>query len=284
MGYVDSTAAGILYNCIGNRVMVTTFGNSIHSAFTYGFPVKEIYCNGVLVWPLSNSFYYIKWTPTSISGPFLMNSGQTMYLEDYDGFYSGPFYIDPVEPSYSSYVSRCEIDTSAFQSNSEIVTVVTNCEEINAGAFAYCPSLIYAHAKCYRLWNGAFVGCSSLFSVELPNCSYISWKAFQSCTNLTYVSIPKCEFLGFEVFCDCKALDNLYLPDCSYIYDNAFMGCTNLTTITFGYSGIVSFGGNMFSNTPIGSLSGRIYVPRDWLASYKERYPYYSTIFYQIPN
>ena len=38
--------------------MVTTFGNNIVGAYTGGDPVKEIYKNGVLVWPVGDYIYY----------------------------------------------------------------------------------------------------------------------------------------------------------------------------------------------------------------------------------
>ena len=63
--------------------MVTTFGNSIITAFTNGIPVNEIYTYGTLVWP---GPYYIKWNPSSAGGQFNID-GTTHYLSTFGGRY-----------------------------------------------------------------------------------------------------------------------------------------------------------------------------------------------------
>lgn len=309
MGDVDSTAAGILYNCIGYTIMVTTNGKDIISAFTYGYPVDVIYNNGVQVWPTS-SLYYLIWTPTSLSGTFSMNSGETKYFENYNGFYSGPFYTSRVT-SYTSWVSRCYIDDYAFESNSEIRSVATNCEMIGFHAFADCTSLLYVHASAYSVKGGAFENCTSLYMVDLPNCSIISKYGFSGCNNLKYVSLPecistslwafldcthldqitlpKCEYLASVTFENCYMLDNVVLPVCSAVASAAFLNCSNLQTITLGYSGVAILGDSCFYGTWIDPIfpsvaKGSIYVPSEYVSRYKNQFPGWSSMFFPISN
>ena len=63
--------------------MVTTFGNSIITAFTNGIPVNEIYTYGKLVWP---DPYYIKWNPSTAGGQFNID-GTTHDLSTFGGRY-----------------------------------------------------------------------------------------------------------------------------------------------------------------------------------------------------
>jgi hypothetical protein len=265
--------------------MISINGQSIAEACTNGVSVAEIYNNGVKVWPMSStsSIYYIKWTPTDVEGSFIMNNGETKWFDDYNGFYTGPFYFS-YNGEITSRIKMCFLDSVAFKSTG-ITNVWTNCEYISTAAFKECTSLTYADLRCIVLGEQVFSSCTSLFRVELPNCQLIHFAAFDGCTSLTYVSLPNVERINYYAFYNCTSLNDVYLPNCYFIGDCVFGHCSNLSTITLGYSGgVVSFGGSPFSSTPLYWGSGTIYVPRDLVASYEQAYPSYSSIFKRIPN
>ena len=74
--------------------MVNTFGNNIVSAFTNGVSVKEIYANGVKVWPSETppvpptSEYYIRWAPSDLSSGRFRIGSSTYNFSDYSGYFT----------------------------------------------------------------------------------------------------------------------------------------------------------------------------------------------------
>lgn len=200
--------------------MVYTGGNNIISAFTGGVPVKSIYTYGQLVWPSEPeppvpTGYYIRWTPSNISGTFTME-GSTYNLEDYSGYYE---------------FSGSSITRNAFASNSDITTIDTNAELVKEGAFEGCISLSQVSLSvCSKIEdNAAFATCYSLQQIDLPECSYIGIQTFYSCYSLSQVSLPKCTRIGYRAFVDCSLLSDINLPVCTVVENNAFEGCTSLS-------------------------------------------------------
>lgn len=279
--------------------MVSTFGNNIVSAFTGGQSVKAIYTYGEKVWPVEPSEYYIHWSPTNLSGTFVIG-GETRLLETYSGYYSGPFLS-----SYRNGRYYYVMDSGAFRST-DVVTVDTNLPIIGNNAFVSCTSLqMFSASECIRLDYGVpmniadtFKGCTSLISVYLPklsyvygetfyhcdmlmdvnlqNCKGLGWLAFGWCSALTDIDLPKCSLIGESAFTHCTNLQNVYLGVCSTISQNAFESCTFLKTITIEYSGVCSgFGGALYYNPSV-------YVPAEWLSDYKSTYTSFRSLFFPI--
>ena len=288
--------------------MVDVFGNSIIGAYTGGVSVKEIYANGVKVWPTSGpvpSEYYIKWWPQNLSGSFVIG-GETRWLQDYQGYYSGPFLS-----VWNIYESKRFpiLDNGAFKSTG-ITKVETNLPYISGWAFAYCSSLIsvsmpnwryvttaegmpYIFRECSHLRTVSlpylpelpgltFAGCTNLIEVYLPNVSRIivttgGSPAFASCMNLQTISVPKLRAINERGMAGC-GVSVLELPSIQYIGPSAFRNCSNLDTVYIG-PGLSSFSVNAFESTKITSTSGSIYVPISMLLSYKSGVlNYYSNI------
>lgn len=304
MGSTYSRAAGIIYNCIDHRVMVTTFGNNIVGAFTGGQSVEAIYTGSVKVWPsepVPSGSYYIKWWPKDLSGSFTIG-GEARWLQDYNGYYSGPFFSSSWGASGSGYW----LDDNAFRSTG-VVAVETNLDVLGWGAFLDCSSLVYISASnCKYLgrnnnrYTHTFNGCTSLRNVYFSNLSYIGPYTFFSCSSLSDVYLPECLLTVEEGFMNC-GIQSVYLPNCSIIDNNTFEACSNLRevylpvcnsigasafwrcgnleTMVLGYSGVCS-GLGLTSYQSIIS----IYVPLEWVSEYKSQYSGRASMIFPIPH
>lgn len=289
--------------------MVITEGKSIIGAFTGGRSVAEIYTYGEKVWPKSEPApgeYYIKWWPKDLSGSFIIG-GEARWLQDYSGYYSGPFLETTRVVDYST-IHLKTLDSSAFMSTG-VTGIETNLEHFGSNAFTYCSSLLYVRAsklfwmdhgvfyacpnlyyvsvpELYSTKGAAFKGCSRLGTIDLPNINILYQAAFNDCTNLYEVSAPKCAMLGpdFEVFYKCYNLKSLELPNLWRI-DGSALQNNGLNTLVLASNSVVSLGGD-FSGTGITSSTGSIYVPLSLVSEYKSAsaWSYYSKIIYPIPH
>ena len=286
--------------------MVQTFGSDISVAFTLGEPVEAIYTNGVKVWPVTPSGeYYVKWWPKDLTGSFTMKS-QARWLQDYSGYYSGPF----SSKTYTGQAtSQYYIDSSAFISTG-VEIVETNLKLIGAHAFEGCHSLIYFSAQqCSSFMRTGAGGtgtytfryCDSLKEVYCENLTFLGQYTFDCCYQLMYVSLPNCSVVGAYAFNDCWVLENIELPACTNVDDNTFRGCRYLRTVTLpvcGYIGEYAFtdcaddleltlaSTSMCSGSYIGHppATASIYVPLSLVTAYQTAYPRYSSNFLPIPH
>ena len=290
--------------------MVTTFGNSIFGACTGDRPVKAIYAYGEKVWPseLVPGEYYIKWSPADLSGSFTIG-GETRWLQDYSGYYSGPFLSKSVNLPSGGFSTVYLIDASAFRSTG-IIAVETNLEFISQRAFMDCSSLVYVSMPNILMTNGGiFRSCTKLGYVELPALQALSQDTFNSCTNLYEVSLPNCRWIGTDApaFRSCYNLQSLYLPVCSALDDYALAwtglsilelpvcstvgpsvvySCSSLHTLILGYDGVVPGAGALTQGTQITSSTGSIYVPLSWVSEYKSAtgWSQFADIIQPIPH
>ena len=286
--------------------MIKTLGNNIVNAFTGGKPVKAIYAYGEKVWPISGpepTEYYIKWTPSDISGIFTIG-GESRFLQSYNGYYNGPFSSRNVLESGVG-VPYYYIDKGAFASTS-IVTIDTNIRYVSSFAFQGCSSLQTVRMPGRYVLNGAFMnctelqtislselqnlhpftfeGCTKLRYVDLPNVTVIGpdYAAFSNCVNLFSVSLPKCKIIDDYGMASC-GIYNISLPEISMLNGYAFYSCSNLSTIYLGNT-IPTLGERVFLGTQITSSTGSIYVPVSLLNAYKSatKWSVYSNIIYPI--
>ena len=145
--------------------------------------------------------------------------------------------------------------------------------------------------------NNAFVGCSNLALTELPSgITSISDNCFNRCSNLALTELPSgitsigrsaftyCEKLAltelpsgitsidYDAFSFCENLKSIkILGGLTTIGNFAFDSCTNLTTFCLpNIINIPTLGGDrVFSDTPIASGTGYIYVPDSLVDSFK---------------
>lgn len=166
--------------------MIKTLGNNIVNAFTGGSPVKAIYAYGEKVWPTSGpepTEYYIKWTPSDISGIFTI-SGVNYRFEDYPSGY------------FSNY--NGVITSNAF-TNTSIERLETNARIIGVNAFLSCNSLssVYVYSGTH-ISSSAFRYCGSLTTLY-AECDYIGKYAFYN-TSIKYITLPYCSQIGASAF------------------------------------------------------------------------------------
>ena len=154
--------------------------------------------------------------------------------------------------------------------------------------------------KHYTNAKSMFNRCSSLTTVPQLDFSSVTGASgmFSNCSSL--VTIPQLNFSSVtnarDMFSNCSSLVTIPQLDFNSVTDASFMfaGCKNLTTLDF--SNIKTIGSsfalnasslstliirntttlatlantNAFSNTPIASGTGYIYVPDDRVDSYKQ--------------
>ena len=288
--------------------MIKTLGNNIVNAFTGGYPVKAIYTYGEKVWPTSGpepTEYYIKWTPSDISGIFTIG-GEARFLQSYNGYYNGPFSSRNVNES-GVVVPYYYIDKGAFASTS-ILTIDTNIRYVSAGAFRGCSSLQTVKMPGRYVLNGVFRDCTELQTISLPEMKNLHPFTFEGCTKLRYVYLPNVTVIGedYAAFSNCVNLLSVSLPKCKIIDDYgmascgiyeislpeisrlngyAFYSCSNLSTIYLGNT-IPTLGEGVFQGTKITSSTGSIYVPISKLLAYKSAsgWKYYSKRIFPIQS
>ena len=201
--------------------MVTIYGSSIDGGFTSGTSLVAIYTYGCQVWPSEESWngpwpgpevhpgdYYISWTPTNITGTFIIDS--VVYnLEDYNGYFD----------DFSGTITM-----NAFKDNTNMVSMETTATRLSYGAFRHCVSLESADLlHCVSIGQYAFTSCINLHSVSLPECKSIDSSAFSSCVTLEVVNLPQVEIIGSNAFMNCWGGRYLSIgSNCNNIGSNAF--------------------------------------------------------------
>ena len=96
---------------------------------------------------------------------------------------------------------------------------------------------------------------------------------------VTSANFPACTSIGDNAFCSCSSLTTANFPVCTYIDYYAFRYCNSLTNLTLETSTVCSLvHSNAFTEMPINSGTGYIYVPSSLVASYKTatNWTYYS--------
>lgn len=116
----------------------------------------------------------------------------------------------------------------------------------------------------------SFNGCTGLTSISLPEATTLGNYAFNGCTHLATVSVPKLTTLGTNAFQNCDALISFDVPSTvNQIPSNCFID-SGLTTLILRKDSMVMLANiNAFSNTPIASFEGIIYVPNELVSTYR---------------
>ena len=87
--------------------------------------------------------------------------------------------------------------------------------------------------------------------------------------SLTEFSNDEITSIGNSAFRDCTSLTSIDLPNVTSIGAYAFKDCTSLTSIILRSNTTCALSSGVFTNTPISSGTGYIYVPSTLVDSYK---------------
>ena len=106
-------------------------------------------------------------------------------------------------------------------------------------------------------------------TIKIPNVTYIGGSAFNSCSALTTVDFSNVVTIDGNGLYGCSSLTTAEFPKLSRIETRAFRNCGLTTFILSNDSVATLVAGDAFSNTPISSGTGYIYVPDDLVSSYQ---------------
>lgn len=145
-------------------------------------------------------------------------------------------------------------------------------EFIGKYSFQNCASLTSVNFPAVKnsIDVSAFQNCTSLMSVSFPNVRLIAVNAFQNCTSLTSVNFSAVETMYAYSFRNCTSLTSVNFPAATKIDISTFLGCTSLNTLILSGESVCTLSDvNAFTNTPIESGTGYIYVPSALIDTYK---------------
>ena len=171
---------------------------------------------------------------------------------------------------FTSAITQNEITLTDLQSV-QIGDCVTS---IGVEAFSGCTSLtsVTIGSGVTSISSNAFRYCSGLTNVDIPNgVTTIGTNAFRNCTSLTSCTIGSgVTIINSYAFYSGTSLTNVTIPSgVTSIGSYAFNGCSGLTSVTINATTPPSLGYGAFSNTPIASGNGYIYVPSGSVNAYK---------------
>lgn len=188
-----------------------------------------------------------------------------------------------------------ELGTSAFYLNKAKNISVPNAPFLRGSCFYSCSYLINLNIEnaMSALGSQIIYSCSNLESINCGNIIYLRSQAFTHCSKLQSINVPYLESMGIYAFSNCRALSKMQLNCLTYndvsIFNNcislkeieinsignyALSGCTSLESIYIINASVMTYPTGAFANTPILNDTylgyyGSIYVPSDWVASYK---------------
>ena len=194
----------------------------------------------------ASEYSFIGWSPAV--GPV---TGDTTYTAQYK--YSGYYYVKLIDRSISGAYTN------------EIVTI------IGSYAFRSCSKLTTANfPAATSIGNSAFESCSALTAADFQAATSIGDSAFQYCSALTAADFQAATSIGDSAFYSCPKLTTADFQAATRIGRSAFQSCSKLNTLILRSGTMATlYNTNAFSNTPISSGTGYIYVPAALVDSYK---------------
>lgn len=118
--------------------------------------------------------------------------------------------------------------------------------------------------------NYALSNCSNLTTVKLPNLSSTGQYSFQQCSRLAEVYVPKLGAVGYSAFYSCRGLKKIKI-DVVTNFNTISMRNSGIETLILTNENEISTSSNInaFTDTPIASGTGYIYVPATLIEEYK---------------
>lgn len=153
------------------------------------------------------------------------------------------------------------------------ITEISNADitRIRSYALGGCTNLISANfPNVTSIGNYAFRDCTLLTSAITPLNKTINGGLFYGCSALTNITTENVTTINSSGFQNCKLLNDVTFPKLNTIQTNAFAGCSALSKLILSNSSVCTLRNvSAFSNTPIASGTGYVYVPDNLVNSYK---------------
>lgn len=178
-------------------------------------------------------------------------------------------------------VNESELDEYIFNKVRELIPCPPSgcCDDFDA---LIEQNIVEARSETVTsIGDNAFYGIISLTIADFPNATSIGLGAFGDTQNLTTVDFSNVTSIANSAFNGASSLTNMDFPNLASIGNFAFQNATSLATVILRNANVVQGGVNMFTNTPITSGNGYIYVPDDLVEDYKTA-QYWTTYASQI--
>lgn len=157
-----------------------------------------------------------------------------------------------------------------------------NCSKLTTVNFPIATSIgEYVFQNCSKLTTAdfplvtnigtyAFNGCTALTTADFPLVTSTGGTIFGNCSSLTTANFPAITSVEAYTFYKCSNLTTVDFPLVTSINIQAFRGCSKLTTLILRSETMATLGGtSVFTDTPIASGTGYIYVPSALVSSYQ---------------
>ena len=161
------------------------------------------------------------------------------------------------------------------RSNLALTSLPNSITSIDDYAFDSCGNLALTSlpSNLLKIGQRAFGYCSNLALTSLPDTlTTLSYYAFQSCSKLNIKSIPAgVTEIPSYCFRNCSSLTEITMHGNVITIEQAFPNCSNLAKIVMpNVTSVPTLStASAFSNTPIASGTGYIYVPDSLVDSFK---------------
>lgn len=192
------------------------------------------------------------------------------------------------------------MDTEAFSECSELETFsafTTGLSEIRDGVFARCRKLNSAlfRLEVESIGESAFIECESLTTLgPFRDHSHmepltIGASAFEGCKLLPDETVKyltkNLEIVNERAFFGCASITKVDLPKATEVLTGAFYNCSSLTAVILRNTETVCVVDlTAFSNTPLMSLQGFLYVPTSMYEAYREMYEFALEYAFGVPG
>jgi hypothetical protein len=170
-------------------------------------------------------------------------------------------------------VNSCTLDDFFNDNNigdvvdsSTIMSVIVKGKK-SISSISY-PNVTVMGGESYPFLNTGKAGNDFVISMPKLQKTYGSYTFYG--TNATRIDIPALTFLGTNSVYSCHYIKYLYLPSATTIMNSAIMYCSLLTSLVLpGETMCELSSSSNFTNTPIKSGTGYIYVPQSLIEDYK---------------
>lgn len=143
---------------------------------------------------------------------------------------------------------------------------------VNASYLCYgCTKLEEVYMpKCTTLGTYAFYNNTALKAIDFPSLTAVPANCFRQCTSATSVNLPVCTSIAANAFQKDALIEKMDLPMVTSIAATTFDQCSALTTVILRSTKVCTLANvSAFTNTPIASGNGFIYVPKSLESTYK---------------